>query len=191
MSTGTKRTLSQATADALAFAELFDGCADLWCIAGSVRRRKPEVGDIEHVVIPKMGERDGGGMFGEKVAVNLLWERLDMLVESGALSKHVYETVVGRQTRWGDKYRGVDFRGFTNEIFTADAKNYGSILLIRTGPAEFSQAFVDRFLRGGLYRQDKGYLKHVRSGNVVPIPDEESYFRMAGLPFVAPEKRTA
>lgn len=189
--TETKRPLAQATADAIAFAQLFDGCSDLWAVAGSVRRCKPEVGDIEHVCIPKMGEVPTGGLFGGVETVNLLWRRLDGLVADGTLMKHVYQTVSGPQFRWGEKYRGVDFRGFNNEIFCADTLNFGSTLLIRTGPAEYSKNFVDRFLCGGLYRQQGGHLIHIKSGQIVPVPDEETYYKMAGLPFIPPQKRLA
>jgi DNA polymerase/3'-5' exonuclease PolX len=190
MSTGTKRSLSQATADAAAFVALFEGCYEVWTVAGSVRRRKPEVGDVEHVVMPKMGEVEvSGGLFPVRKVVNLLWHRLDGLIADGTLQKHVYQTIIGNQSRWGDKYRGVDFRGFNHEIFTAEKSNFGSVLLIRTGPADYSQAFVTRILAGGMYRQQDGYLVHIGTGEIVPIPDEETYCKMAGMPHISPERR--
>ena len=186
----TKRPLNQARADAEAFMELFPQTSYVrWTIAGSVRRGKAEVGDIEHVVEPAFGEVPTGDMFGGTERRNLLWAALDAMIANGTLAKHVYHTAVGDQSRWGDSYRGVDFRGFNNEIFTATPNNYGAILLIRTGPADYSKNFVDRFLRGHLYRQQGGNLVHIKSGGIVPIPDEETYFKMAGLPYVHPGKR--
>ncbi len=189
MSAGNKRTLSKAMNDAERFRALFNECYLRWEIAGSVRRGKPEVSDVEHVVIARMGEVAGDGLFETSETVNLLWNRLDELVAAGTLAKHRYETVRGLQNRWGMIYRGVDFNGFNHEIFTATPENFGSTLLIRTGPAEYSKAFVERFLAGRLYRQQGGGLVHVKSGDIVPIPDEETYFRMNGLPFVSPENR--
>ncbi len=189
MSTGTKRKLCHAAADAEAMRDLFPGCFERWTVAGSVRRGKPEVGDIEHVVIPKFSEVSDGGLFGETKLVNLLWERADMLLQEGAIGKHVYQTIKGDQWRWGEKYRGIDFRGFNNEIFTATPENYGAILLIRTGPADFSKRMVERFLNGGMYRQQEGRLIHVASGEAVSIPDEETYFRLLGMEFIKPEDR--
>ena len=29
------------------------------------------------------------------------------------------------------------------------------------------------------------------SGEVMPLPEEKEYFRLAGLPWIAPERRTA
>jgi len=189
MSTGTKRPLCRATADAEALRGLFSGCYERWTVAGSVRRNKPEVGDIELVVIPKLAEVSDGGLFGEKKLVNLLWRRADDLVASGAITKYVYQTTKGSQWRWGEKYRGIDFRGFNNEIFTATPENWGAILLIRTGPADFSKRMVERFLNGGMYRQQGGSLIHVASGEQVKVPDEETYFRMLGMDFIKPEDR--
>lgn len=193
MSTTTvKRSLAKADRDAHAFRELFpNDCFLVWEIAGSVRRRRADVGDIEHVIIPAFGDVAAGGMFDDTIRVNLLWHHLDNLIADGTLTKHVYETVRGDQFRRGDVYRGVDFRGFNHEIFLATAENFGSTLLIRTGPADYSRNFVDRFLRGGLYRQQGGNLIHVKTGDIIPVPDEATYYRMAGLPFVTPERRDA
>jgi DNA polymerase/3'-5' exonuclease PolX len=151
-----------------------------------VRRRKALVGDVEHVVVPRMGEV-AGGLFGDKVPINLLWQRLDELVRLGTLTKHLYGE--DQTTRYGEKYRGVNFKGFTHELFCADARSWGATLLIRTGPADYSKMVVTRLLSGGLYRQRGGYLVHVQSGEVVLVPDEQTYCRMAGVTYLEPKDR--
>lgn len=190
MSTGEKRPLHRAMADAEKLRMLFEGCFERWTIAGSVRRQKPEVGDIEHVVMPKMGEVPGNGLFADPKPVNLFWHRADELLAKGAITKHVYQTKKGAQYKWeGDKYKGMDFAGFNNEIFTATPQNWGAILLIRTGPADFSKMMVEKFLKGGMYRQQDGVLIHVATKQPVSVPDEETYFRMLGMPFIKAEDR--
>lgn len=189
MSTTTvKRPWAQAMEDAESFRALFPAaCIERWEFAGSLRRRKSEVADIEHVVIPAFGDVPrGDGLFTVQERVNLLWHHLDAMVKAGTVSKHVYG---GAGYRWGDKYRGVDYRGFNNEIFCADADNWGNTFLIRTGPAEFSQRVVTRLKDGGMYRQVEGYLIHVHTADRVPVPDEETYFRLAGMQYVPPERR--
>lgn len=186
MSTGTKRPHAQALRDAEAFRDLFTGCAERWEIAGSVRRRKPDVADVEHVVIPAVVEIEvGTGLFSERKLVSALWRRLDELVAAGRLAKHWY----GNGFRWGDRYRGVDFAGFNHEIFCCTAATWGAILLIRTGPAEFSQRVVSRLKDGGMYRQIEGETIHVASGEPVEVPDERTYLKLAGMPWVEPEAR--
>lgn len=182
-----KRPLAAAVDDAEAFRALFPPTAYArWVIAGSIRRNKPHVGDVEHVVMPRMGDVAGDGLFGEPLAVNLLLHRLDELLAAGTITKHIYPD---DKPRWGPVYRGCEFRGFTHEVFCAFPDNWGAILMIRTGPADFSQRMVDRLLRGGLYRQRDGYLVHVQSNQVAPVPDEETYFRMAGMDYMEPDRR--
>jgi DNA polymerase/3'-5' exonuclease PolX len=194
--TATKRSLQEAQNDAIIFRMIFEGCFERWEIAGSVRRRKSEVGDVEHVVIPRVGEVDGDNIFGASVTANLLWHRLDQLVAAGKLTKHVYDAweddITGQKRmshRWGEKYRGVDFRGFNHEIFCADADNFGCIYAIRTGSADFSRQLVDRMRINGLYRQQGGYVVHVRSGTRVPCPNEETFFKLCGREFVPADRR--
>ena len=97
MSSDTKRPYAEALANAEKFRDLFMPMfAEAWTIAGSIRRHRPMVGDVEHVVIPKFGEAVPlGSMFPERC--NLLWHRMEELVHNGPLTKAVYgegETVV-------------------------------------------------------------------------------------------------
>ena len=182
-----KRPLAQARADAEAFRDHFPKeCYERWEIAGSIRRGKPEVADVEHVVIPRFGEVDSGsGLFAQKERTNLLFHHLDAMVRGAIVSKHWY----GNGNRWGEKYRGVDFRGFNNEIFCADENNWGAILAIRTGPADFSQQLVTEMLHRKVYRQQGGQVISVLSGEPVPCRDEKTFFEMCGVKFLDAEKR--
>lgn len=187
MSTTTsKRPLAEALKDAQSFRDLFEGHYSRWMIAGSVRRQKPEVADIEHVVII-------GPTF---------WKSMESLLDPGGmfpdpaspLSKHVYKMnhkdgTITDQFRWGDKYRGADFRGFNHEVFTADEDNWGAILAIRTGPAEYSEHLVTVIQRKGLKQAD-GYVVY-KSGDRYKVPTEQSFFDACGVPFVEPRLRKA
>lgn len=187
MSTGTKRPLAVALVDAHAFRDLFADTFDRWEIAGSVRRKRPECGDVEHVVIPRIVET--GLLFGV-VEDNALWRRLDQLVNDTVLSRAIYADKNGATShRWGERYRGVQYRGCTHEIFLATAETWGCILAIRTGPADFSERVVTALKHGGMYRQQGGRLIHVASGEPVPVPDEATYLRMAGIEWREPEDR--
>lgn len=187
-----KRDRTQALADAEAFRAMFPTTAyERWEFAGSIRRGKPAVSDVEHVIIPRMGDVPGAGLFGEPERVNLLWHCLDALLSGRKVEKHLYgSTESGAPLyRWGDKYRGVDFRGFNHELFCADADNWGAVLLIRTGPAEYSQRVVTALKDGGMYRQSEGYLRD-REGHKIPVPDERSYLLAAGLKWQEPAARS-
>lgn len=166
MSTTTmKRSRAEALKDAEALRAMFPAdCYERWEFAGSLRRGRPEVGDVEHVIIPRAGQVRGDDLFAEPQTVNLLFHHLDALVKGGEVTKHIYGTT---GFRWGEKYRGVDYRGFNHELFCADADNFGCIYTIRTGPAEFSQRLVTMMKQRGMYRQQDGYVITQRDGQRV------------------------
>lgn len=175
-----KRTSAQAVADAEAFRAMFSDCYERWTIAGSVRRRKPEVSDIEHVVIPKFADLEGAGLFAQRT--NLLWRKLDEYVAAGVIGKHVY----ANGFKWGDKFRGAEFRGFAHELYTTDADSWGAQLAIRTGPWEFSRHLVSEIKKHGM-RNDEGCVW--RGEQRVAVASEEEYFALCGVAFVEPEAR--
>ncbi len=182
MSTSIKRPHAEALRDAEDFRALFAGLYARWEIAGSVRRGKVEVGDVEHVVMPQ--------------DVDAFWRRVDELTcnpgdmfapTDAPLRRHVYPNGTNR---WGEKYRGVDFRGFAHEIFLADALNFGSVLAIRTGPAEFSEMLVTRMNIRGRFRQQGGYVRYQASGAVFGVGTEQGFFEACGVEYTAPAERT-
>ena len=204
MSTGPRRPHAEARAQAERLIALLGGTFEGWTIAGSVRRQRPEVGDCEHVVVPKFVPRVTQTMFGpvQEGETNLLWERIDQLVVAGAVSKAVYghqspddpDEWTGPDTaairhRWGEKYRGVLFEGFKHEIFTATPANFGAILAIRTGPAEFSKHMVSVLKDGGIYRMQDGCVRYSRDGAIRSCGTEEEFFRMCNVPYMPPSMR--
>ena len=199
MSTGARIPLLEARQIAEEFARLFEGCWERWVIAGSIRRQKPDIGDVEHVVIPRFAEVKvasgepslfGGDRAVKTETVNTLWAKADELLAAGVVAQAEYGET--RSTRWGPKYRGIVWRGTKHEIFTADANNFGSVLAIRTGPSEFSKAAVMKLNADGLYRQAEGYLRYASgasAGQIKPCPDEEMFFDAVGWKYKAPEER--
>jgi DNA polymerase/3'-5' exonuclease PolX len=208
MSTGTKRRHADALADAQAFSRLFWLAAyERWSFAGSLRRECPEVGDVEHVVMANTGPAETGALFTEHV--NLLWHRLDQLVREGTVLKHLYPN---NTVRWGEKYRGVNFRGHLHEIFLADQDNWGPTLAIRTGPAGFSRRLVIGLQKHGLRNKDgkvwrcqpcgwcdapgadRGACRHCDGTGLlcleaISVPDERQYLQLAGVGWVEPKNR--
>lgn len=158
-------------------------------IAGSLRRRRPEVGDIEIVAIPRIGERQVpigqgdlflAGVQAEVRLYNALWEHLDGQAESGRI----------RYSKRGDKYRQFTLEGVQVDLFTAEPGNWGWIYLIRTGSADFSHG-VAGALNGRGYESALGYIrKRSQSiGEPIETPEESDVFRLAGMAWVPPEKR--
>ena len=198
MSTGVKVPwdVGQQVANRLAEA-LSAWCARLE-IAGSLRRGKPEVGDIELVAIPLVEEQVQRDLFGEVVertTENLLFLELDALMAGGAIAADPPSPDLKRA--WGEKYRKFwllinDRWGLIQvDLFLTTPEAWGAIFTLRTGPADFSEALVTHFKYHTPYRQQGGALVRQDTGAVVPVPEEADYFRLAGLPFITPVRRSA
>lgn len=131
-------------------------------IAGSVRRRKAKPRDIEIICIPRGRDL---AEFGN--AVNR-WER----VKGQAGGKYT-------QRRLPD--------GTKLDLFMTTPEQWGAILLIRTGPAEFSKRVTGSLLPRQGYKCDGGYIW--KDSAKVETPEESDVFFLAGLLWIEPELR--
>ena len=180
----TWRPLAEAERIAAALvADLEPHCARI-AVAGSVRRRKEQVGDIELVAIPRYAP---AGLFGDRTT-NLLWERLHARADAYRFVKgdhpdgRYYQLALPAQP------------GLQVDLFLAQEDNWGLTLLVRTGSAAFSTAMLARWKRlQGIGREGQGSVDGrlvTRAGAVVPTPEEETVFHLLGMRPVPPERRT-
>ena len=144
-------------------------------IAGSIRRKKPDVGDIEIVAIPTAMRNLFGGASGERPA---------------EFAQACYE--VGERVK-GDPSTGRYIQlktpeGIMVDLFLAHPDNWGLIFAIRTGSADYSHRVLARgWVRNG-YKSADGML--TLEGAAVPVREECELFRLAGVPWVEPEARS-
>ena len=157
-------------------------------VAGSIRREKPIVKDIEVVAIPRWEERlDPTDLFAEKqLRVNLLYEDL-------CRREHVQWIKPGTKViePWplkpeGKYWRGLLANGMKLDMFLAEPDNYGAIKLIRTGSMEFNVALFAHAGRVGM-EIDRGWFW--KDGEKIATPDEQDVFDLLGLPYVEPRDR--
>jgi len=135
-------------------------------IAGSIRRKKKLIKDIEIVAIPKPYNI---GLFQSGIATVLdKWK-----VKKGHLPCKYTQRILPS--------------GIKLDLFFADKINWGYILAIRTGSSTFSNNLAKRWLKMGYKGQD-GYL--TRNGIVVNTPEEKDIFDLCNIPFVEPHLRT-
>ena len=125
-------------AEALAIADelvaTFLPYVDRIVIAGSLRRRKPDVGDIEIMYIPTVEERkDDSGLF-VTMEVNLVDEQLQVLEAEGKLERR--KNALGRET-YGPKNKLMRHvaSGIPVDLFAATVENWWNYLVCRTGPS--------------------------------------------------------
>ncbi|NJO82400.1 MAG: hypothetical protein HC828_05980 [Blastochloris sp.] len=148
-------------------------------ITGSLRRGCPTIGDIELVVIPKM--EPVLDMFGDTVDQRaLLDECLTRL--SLTFSKN------------GPRWKQFPWREQTVDLFIqVDPATWGMNATIRTGSQTFSEWLVTARQYGGglpapLISQDARLWDGTTA---LDTPEELDVFRVLGLPWVAPQDRTA
>jgi len=169
MSKGEKMELARAIEFSEAIAAQLKPHCDRLDVAGSVRRRCPQVGDIEIVCIPKPYDV---GLFESGIATVVeRWEKV-----RGDLPKCKYTQ------------RLLPYNKIKVDIFFANPDNYGLILAIRTGSADFSARLVSRLRQNGTPAEG-GYLRNYK-GEIVPTPNEREVFQLAGIGWIEPEKRT-
>lgn len=170
-------------------------------IAGSLRRMKPTVNDIEIVCEPLIDVVPGQlGMFestaDHAVTVNRLFEVLDAWRSDGtATVNHM-----GQRGAWGERNRRFFVSPNLVPIRTGEAlekidlfivtppAEWGAIMVLRTGPADFGHALM-------LYLNYYTSLQH-RNGALwdgnrkIATPDERAFFDAVGLPYWKPEQRS-
>jgi DNA polymerase/3'-5' exonuclease PolX len=159
-------------------------------VAGSIRRRKPDVGDLELVAIPRLGEppRD---LFGEPTGggADLLDEGCRALLGEGVFTAR---PDVNGHTAVGARYKRLLYRDTPLDLFVATAANWGQILAIRTGPGLFSKQLMSSRLMGGWLpvgvRSEGGQMW--RGKAALETPEEADVFALVGAPALEPWRRT-
>jgi DNA polymerase/3'-5' exonuclease PolX len=152
-------------------------------VAGSVRRCKPVVGDIEVVGIVANQEK--------------LLKLLDQL---GQTIKPGVPGVVPWTPKPGAKYIRVRLVQEMNlDLFCASPNNWGGLFLMRTGSASgidgnvfngFVPGIFSRFkkLSGGGRMTD--CMPTMPTGEQLPLAEETDFFDLLEMDFVPPEERT-
>ena len=129
-------------------------------IAGSIRRKKPQVKDIEVVAIPN--DRFQLGMIVNK------WKKIRGDISGKYLQRTLPE-------------------GINLDLFFATERNWGYIFSIRTGNAEFSrQILANGWVKAG-FTGKEGML--IKNSQEQEIREEIDLFNLIGIDFVPPEQR--
>lgn len=151
-------------------------------VAGSIRRKKPIVGDIEIVGIPNDRER--------------------LLKLLGDVGQHIKPGVPGA-VPWAPKPTSKYLRvrlneGMNLDLFLATPQNWGGLFMMRTGSASspdgnsfhgFVPGIFSRWkkLSGGGRMTDT--MPTMPSGEQLWVPEEQDFFDLLEMDFVPPEER--
>lgn len=141
-------------------------------IAGSLRRERPSVGDIEIVAIPKRPL----DLLGQPIP-----KRPDEV--TSFLNHHVTTFVKN-----GPKYKQFKYGRYTVDLFLPTAETWGAIFTIRTGSHEFNLWLMNTVCPARGVRFHEGRL-YGDGGRVLDTPEERDVFTALELPWIPPQYR--
>jgi DNA polymerase/3'-5' exonuclease PolX len=138
-------------------------------IAGSIRRKKSDVKDIEIVAIPKPYDT---GLFESGIATIVnKWEKV-----KGELPCKYTQRILPE--------------GIKLDLFFASLANWGLIYAIRTGSADYShKVLANAWVKAG-YQSVDGMLFHVENKKIYEVREEIDLFNRIGVNYIEPELRS-
>lgn len=157
-------------------------------IAGSLRRCKDRVGDIELLFIPRLDNRQADMFTTEPV--DLASEKINQLVTAGVLTKRPSETGV---FTWGrlNKLAVHVASGIPVDFFCEpDAADWPRSIAIRTGPKEFNVRLMESAPRHGYKAHAYGEALHkIPGGERVIARSEREFIELCGVAYAEPNAR--
>jgi len=129
-------------------------------VAGSIRRRKPEVKDVDFVLIPS---------------------------DPWNLAREIKG--MGKVKVGGGKLTRVTFGGVQVDLYFASPETWATLLLIRTGPVESNIKLCVEAKKRGWHLSANGDGLFNEAGQRIAGDTEESIYGALGLPYRRPEER--
>jgi DNA polymerase/3'-5' exonuclease PolX len=169
-------------------------CCERVEIAGSIRRQRPDIGDIELVVIPKFAR----SLLDDVPGASFLDMHLVSLMARRKLLRAWSENTQMESLTCRDFYVGSLFNErklFKVQINISNADRWPVELAIKTGPAEFSHRLVchsDNPARGFLphgWRIGDGWQVFDAKGERVLFESERQFIETFCGAWVPPERR--
>jgi DNA polymerase/3'-5' exonuclease PolX len=179
-----------AAAEARTVAERIVAALSPFCerieIAGSLRRGKPTVGDVEILYVPKAEDRPDG-LFGSKPA-SLADERIEQALADGAIVKRPSKAGI---FTWGEKNKLAVHvaSGIPVDFFGTTLENWWVSLVVRTGSAEMNLELTTTAQRQGRSLLAYGCGVRQPDGMVIAATSERAVFEMCGVAYREPHQR--
>lgn len=158
-------------------------------IAGSLRRGKQWVGDVEILYIGKIITRSKPGDMFAQETVSLAEQAIAEMVASSILTPRVNK--IGG-TCWGDqnKLAAHNATGIPVDLFQTSQSNWFNYLICRTGSAQHNIQIAARAKdRGWSWNPYGSGFTHLITGKTHHVTSEESLFEFLDIPFLTPQER--
>lgn len=155
-------------------------------VAGSLRRKKSDVGDVEILYIHRVEERQADLLSTEMVS--LADEEIARMLAGGTLAKRPSKT---GGTAWGEKNKLALHRsGMPVDLFRTTPEAWANYLVCRTGPADSNMRIATEAQRRGYRWNPYGVgFTRLSDGAVISIQTEEEVFAFVGLEYRPPDDR--
>lgn len=149
-------------------------------VAGSIRRQKPEVKDIEIVAIV----RDYGELYHR-------------LAKFGRFIKPGVPDIIDWPPRQNAKYvRMLISEQIKLDLFVANQDNFGALFAMRTGSGispDGKMGFIPGLFAAWKRKSGGGKMTNCMPTTPdkvqIPVPEEEDFFKLCGVEWVPPEMR--
>jgi DNA polymerase/3'-5' exonuclease PolX len=166
--------------------ELAETCHRI-TVAGSLRRKKNPVNDIEILLSPKTKAAiPRGSLLPETFCPTE--EKILQLIKSGILAKRLKSN--GTQT-FGKKTKLLIHlpSGIPVDIFACQTHEWFNCLVCRTGGKDTNIKIAAQAKRRGLRWMPCGAGFLTAEGTLLPVHQEQDVFKIAGLPYKHPSQR--
>ena len=159
-------------------------------IAGSLRRQKLTVSDIEIVFVPKIA-KESDGLFDTK-DYSLAERVIDSWLSSGMITKRL--AVTGKVSAWSKLNRHAVHResGINVDFFCEpDLLDWPRTLVIRTGGKDTNIRLMASAPKHGIQPHAYGEAFHkISNGDRVFARDEREIFHLCGCEYLDPKDRS-
>jgi DNA polymerase/3'-5' exonuclease PolX len=183
--------------DALAVAReicaVLKPASEVMLVAGSLRRRRPEVGDVEVLFVPVKRRKSDPGQLSLAGAPTVEVDEAELaiwqLVQAGVLKKRLKAN--GTET-WGTKNRLAVHvaSGIPVDLFSAQEANWWSLVVCRTGSAHHNIRVCEAAKAKGWHWNPYGAGFYDRHKTLVRrVTSERDLFEAVGLPWREPWER--
>jgi DNA polymerase/3'-5' exonuclease PolX len=163
-------------------------CVDKYSVAGSIRRGKPLVGDIELVFVPQIVSVPDG-LFDNK-PVDQADQCIDALLSAGIIDKRINS--VGHVSAWGplNKLAVHVASGIPVDLFATTEENWWTTLVIRTGSRDTNLRLTTgaQRLNRTLHAYGNGVTDRKTGMNLIATSERE-VFELCGVPYLEPKDR--
>lgn len=158
-------------------------------VAGSLRRRKDDIGDVEIVYVSASEIRPDPEDFFRNRSFSLADEAIEALVSSGTFVRRLNSKGTPAFGPKNKLVRHVD-SGMPVDLFATTDAAWWNYLVCRTGPAD-SNVRIAKLAQARGY-QWKPYgegFSRVSDGALIPMQSEREVFQFVGLPYLEPWER--